>query len=166
MRIRYFRKVADATGVVGALVGQSTTRVEWDARMEAAMNANPGRFEIRVRTPHAGLGATSVFEPLPPAASFGDPSMDQVLRVEADDPSLPARIASCAVPLVAMTYVHVVGDAGRVWYDMAHSDSAMYSQGIATGYGYHFIDQILWVLAAMACAIEGRPAPAQPVATP
>jgi hypothetical protein len=163
--IVYFRKAKDATSVGSALLGRSVTEVTWDCRIAARIETHVGRFQIRLKKPAQYLDASNYFDTELPLASFGVPELDAVLLLEADDPSIGPKLASIVGPLTTMPYVHVVGERGHVSFDMAHCQNALYGTGLATSYGFHFVEPLVHLLASAVCVLEGRSLPAQaPVA--
>jgi hypothetical protein len=138
--------------------GQRDLQTTYECRIVAETRANCGRFEIRLKNPHDVVRAKSYFEkeqPLPPR-TFGDPTLDSVLYIEADDPALSAKIAPQLGGLVGMSYVHVVGESGSISYDMAHAE---HGQHLGCAYGFHYIEQLPTLLASIVCVLEGMAAP-------
>jgi hypothetical protein len=119
---------------------------------------------VRLRQPQPYCEVGDFFEKecqAVPEVQTGSREVDAALRVEADDPAVARTIAAHLVPFASMPYVHVVGDAAGVAFDMAHPIQALHATTLATGYGFHFIDPILHALACIACAVDGRPIPGE-----
>jgi hypothetical protein len=161
LEIVYFRKVEDATTGWQAFAGERTTKIQWDCRITAHMAANIGRFEIRLRAPNAACRVRSYFgDDPPPARSFADLELDRVLVIGADDPDVAMRLASLVRTVATMQYVHIVGERGRVSFEMGHGAFASGMQmAVGPAYGFSAIDPIVHTLTTIACALDGRPAP-------
>lgn len=159
--MRYLYVTKDSTSLGAAvLLGQSVTNYQYDSRIEVASNASRGRFEIQLAKPHRQFQVVSAFDrddPLPPRQLGGE--LDGLLRINADDADVPAMLAPHLAPLLSMGYVHIVGESGRITFDMSRSTVGRAGLGTASAYGFSQVDAIVHVLVSLAAALEGRPAP-------
>lgn len=152
--LSYVFRTRDTTSLGQALLGGDVTEVEHAARIEVESRARRGRFEIR-HVATGGLDARSVFDPHDPLPRrrFGT-NDDERLVIHADDVEVPARLAAHLGPLLTLGYVHVAGEFGRVWFEMACSSHGWQGTRIAARYGFGRVDEVVRVLAAMADALE------------
>ncbi len=109
------RKVERKERMLDALATYST-----ECRISALTQASFGRFEVTLREETEHYGIKPYFRDAIPERRFGVPELDAKLRIVADDPTIATRLAPFIGAVLAAGYVHVVGEPGRVSFDMAH----------------------------------------------
>ena len=87
--------------------------VERSCRLSIAPRAHVPDFELVLRHPAAGAEAERVNTALP-ALLFGDPRLDQRYQLFTSSPEIAQRLARAVGVFDDQTYVHVVGEGGRV----------------------------------------------------
>ena len=123
--------------------------------LEVTLGLRVHAFELSLRTPQQYLVPNLEFAERPElqTVSTGDPMLDQMFVVRSVDPQLAARLVPALKLLSTQHMVHVAGDGDRVWMSFPRFGLASLS---------YSPEEFLLALEAVACGIEGRPAPAGP----
>lgn len=114
---------------------------------EAVLRA-PNEYLI----PHQELAERGDLHPV----STGNAQLDAMFVVRASDPRVGPALAPALTILASHLYVHLAGSENRIWSSFSRT---------ALPYFGSAAEEYLLAVEAAACAIEGRPIPAQPVMT-
>lgn len=135
----------------------ATVKQAFTANMAVCTTAPFPAFEVVLRRPHHLC--------LPPLefrhrtdlreVSTGNARLDEIFVVRAADPRVGPALAGALTLLVGHVYVHMAGDAGRIWTSLTR---------IGVPYFAYAPEVALVALATAACGLEGRRAPAELVA--
>jgi hypothetical protein len=150
-------QLVDGRRVEQGWTGQDVTQT-FRATLVVGTNAPFPAFEVALRHPHSQC--------LPPLefgqrtdlheVSTGNERLDEMFVVRAADPHVGPALVDALTLLVSHLYVHMAGDAGRIWTSLTR---------VGLPYFAYAPDEALLVLATAACGLEGRRAPAEPVAS-
>lgn len=138
----------DGADTKEGLLGSTRTTV-WGCYLVAHPTVAVPDFEIVHRHPTNYLEPSIVHENLP-EVGLGRPDLDARYRVATADPRIAAALASVAALFEGHTYFHIVAHGGLVMLPL-------------TRYGMpcfvHAAEDMLYMLEAVVCAMEGRVAP-------
>jgi hypothetical protein len=130
------------------IVGRTRTTT-FGCTLTVAVRAQVPDFEILGRG-NQYTEITRVHPQLPPA-SFGNPLLDNQLQLFTREAALGPHLAPIAAEFAGQYGVHVVGNSGQLY--LTFDQWMMYAFGDAA-------EMLQYGLECVACALEGRPAPA------
>lgn len=143
----------DQTHIERGIIETTYTR-NYRCALSVGVRAPFSPFEITLRSENQYL-VTERRTQLP-EQPFGQPMLDQALRLYTSDPRIGPGLAQTLGALCVMTYVHVVGENGAVRFEMSP---------LGTSYGVYYAETVLQVLLAIADVLEGKQ-PVIPMAPP
>lgn len=127
--------------------------IKLQARLAVAVSADFPDFDLRLKTPYLDVDTTSSIQA--PRHRFGEPALDGVLNFHCADPTLASRLAPALAPLLQLEHVQIVGRSGSIHFEVPR---------MMISFSIPHSESILFVLASIACVLEGRPL-IEPVAT-
>ena len=129
-----------------------TTTTWHDLRLSVQARRPIAPFDLRLRSETTGLETRRApDDPVLPEQALADPALAQRFVLTGVEPGLAARIGPALGPIAhGVAYVHVVGAGDRVSFVMTPTSVSV---------GALALEQVLHVLAAIAAALDGRPAP-------
>ena len=131
--------------------------VSFGCFLEVACPVQLPPFEVSLRAPNEHLVPPVFLDDVPGLrdVATGDPTLDATLRVVSTEPRIGPLLAPALRLLAGQPYVHLAGITGTLTISYGR---------YALPYLAQAPEEQLLALETAACALEGRPAPAAPVA--
>jgi hypothetical protein len=143
---------ADGYEVTKDLYVYREATITFRCMLSVAVNAAFPDFEVTLRTPNPYLTPECAITGQVGEARLPQPQLDELLRVATNDPRVAHALAPVLSLLATQPFVHVLGTKGRV---------LTFFPRMGVPYFASAPEEYLFALESIACALEGRPAPAQ-----